>query len=90
MEIKTRTKCEYCDGTGMTYNTDWKEYFIKIKELEKEYPNKIYSEIKTIAESKGICEPSEPEELTCWECEGTGYMEKWIGLDLIFKNYQKD
>jgi hypothetical protein len=76
--------CKDCDGEGVYYNPEWTEanaWFDKKREElgGNNQDQRLWDAWSQYIKEKWPCgEPA--EEPQCIECEGTGKVEKWIGL----------
>lgn len=79
MQILTRTECGRCDGTGVVMHPEWKKFWI-------ENPDARGMDELQLAAFFG-CSPDQipPEEEACDLCGGTGWVERWVRAEELFR-----
>ena len=76
MEIETRTPCRKCLGHGKIQNPAWADYL----------KNGYFTEAIDFFRNHNYNSPDlEPHELTCSDCDGSGYIVKWISFHELFR-----
>ena len=80
MEIRVRVLCPDCQGVGIRYSPEWRQWWSKFWAEEKNQPLPLRFSQEF---AKSNPEPAGPEEAPCGACNGTGYQEQWVSLALL-------
>jgi RecJ-like exonuclease len=81
MEVLTRSKCNVCGGLGVVTSHIWNEFFEIESKSDRAWEQE---EVDEWFRRRGYGTlPS--EEPTCFECEGTGEIEKWMDVHEILE-----
>jgi predicted methyltransferase len=65
----SKCSCSYCNGSGIIYSPEWKDWQ---DALTKTGLSACMMDEKYLQWLKDNPMPNEPEEICCWECDGTG------------------
>ena len=86
MEVNVRNTYTECKGTRIVQNPVWAEFWAQpnAQQLTNEQTEAWFRERGAMRLHKGLygdrIELFPDEEQTCYNCEGTGYNEKWLDL----------
>ena len=75
-EILVRDKCSACGGAGIITHPAWEKYWRDCRER--------WIGVEEWFAQEGYDEPP-PEEVPCPECDGQGYVMRWVDIATILR-----
>jgi len=89
--IRKRETCPVCEGNGYVPNANWQRINRESHEWMQDHGIKTFTDEASADWEQRIkkCWPYRkppPEEEWCCECEGTGFLDKWVHLEDALSN----
>ena len=78
MEVLTRVRCDICDGRGIAHSPMWRECCLSLNPERKDW---IDAALAWWADRGYRKDQIPPEEQSCDECEGSGWLQRWLKLE---------